>query len=1087
MRKVLVLSFCLLFALTAIAFARDVPQGEKQIRVETPQGVIDLDLPLEMQGLQASAQADTFWLGRWDFDTAVGNCTDDGWAPADITAQLDCFFHVDDFVGLGGGSYGRLVPIEGNQSLWVGVRGTEFIACGYLTPPGYGSAWDQSFVFKCITASTAEFVTIGYHIVYDSEPGYDYTFVEYVSKSTCDSIDDIDEVAATDWVTLATYDYVGDSVAVDTIPAGHAGSITIRFHMSSDGGWSDEDGLWDTDGASVIDEISVDGEVSGNYDTENFEDEAPGDKQTLDGDWQCQTLTGYSQDGMARDAADVMNCDLGTQYYACVYPGLTLVQEDPCYLNMTCCWAWISGSTETYACGGYPFQRAVPKENSRGQFITEEIWSPELDWDLGGVAWGSTAEIRFRVYRDLTIPDLMFYVWHVRSIDAAGCPGAWRDRNFVYYGANKDWWYGTQDVGDLIEGTADKVQMALGSQDMCGYWYLVYGDCACHSHSPLFDDIAFYRIGNEGPVWSARDLEMFQDTWSTAGDEQFGCGRVDVAIDRAATASAAYYAGDSALVTMSDPVSGLGLDGNCRGAAAYCYVNLRLGPLSPPFNPFGLEGWDDCGNRWPYNPAQDRVCIDGTYWYAYCMDTVYTEPAGCFTGVVPDKFCVDFNDCYVMAMDTLEFFFGAMNSIGQWSFWSQGAGTSNDFDEVCVLPMEMQVLPGAGWYRGGDILYVDQFSGRGAQPHFDRAFQHLGIFDYVDRFDKRGPTSLQGNGVGMLCNNWTLKLIDKYWKIIWNSGNMSAGTVGDNLYPGAVQDKSPDCQALDFWLENHTNWTAGIYFSGDDMAEEWLTLPCMSGFAQKYIPYTLITGDHNDLHEVSPIVVGVPAGYDPPDVPPSCGIFDHGVPFGVDTLIAYGGCPIINDFDVIDPEGYSTLEMTYDDQKGPPDTTLDHYNPAVIAAEADTVNIFGNRTQVVLSGFSFHYIRDDRPQHILDQVHHLQDILTWFGNEIADPTPVVVTPKFSNSLAQNYPNPFNPSTTIKYSIKERAHVTLKIYNVAGQLVKTLVNEEQSPRAEGFAVRWNSRSNSGNPVSSGVYFYKLVTKNFTQTKKMVLLK
>ena len=64
---------------------------------------------------------------------------------------------------------------------------------------------------------------------------------------------------------------------------------------------------------------------------------------------------------------------------------------------------------------------------------------------------------------------------------------------------------------------------------------------------------------------------------------------------------------------------------------------------------------------------------------------------------------------------------------------------------------------------------------------------------------------------------------------------------------------------------------------------------------------------------------------------------------------------------------------------------------------------------------------------------------------------------------------------------------LRIYNVAGQLVKTLVNAEQAPKAEGFTVQWNGRSNAGTPVSSGVYFYKLVAKNFTQTKKMVLLK
>jgi hypothetical protein len=88
-------------------------------------------------------------------------------------------------------------------------------------------------------------------------------------------------------------------------------------------------------------------------------------------------------------------------------------------------------------------------------------------------------------------------------------------------------------------------------------------------------------------------------------------------------------------------------------------------------------------------------------------------------------------------------------------------------------------------------------------------------------------------------------------------------------------------------------------------------------------------------------------------------------------------------------------------------------------------------------------------------------------------------------LHQNYPNPFNPKTTIKYSIKERSHVSVKIYNVLGQLVKTLVNEEKIPGV--YVKQWDSRNNAGNPVASGVYFYRLVAKDFVQTKKLVVLK
>ncbi|MCK4774745.1 MAG: T9SS type A sorting domain-containing protein, partial [Candidatus Krumholzibacteria bacterium] len=83
--------------------------------------------------------------------------------------------------------------------------------------------------------------------------------------------------------------------------------------------------------------------------------------------------------------------------------------------------------------------------------------------------------------------------------------------------------------------------------------------------------------------------------------------------------------------------------------------------------------------------------------------------------------------------------------------------------------------------------------------------------------------------------------------------------------------------------------------------------------------------------------------------------------------------------------------------------------------------------------------------------------------------------------------PFNPTTTIRYSIAERGRVTLRVYNVAGQLVKTLVEEEQSPETASRAVTWDGRNQAGHAVSSGVYFYKLAAKGFNKTKKMILLK
>jgi len=91
------------------------------------------------------------------------------------------------------------------------------------------------------------------------------------------------------------------------------------------------------------------------------------------------------------------------------------------------------------------------------------------------------------------------------------------------------------------------------------------------------------------------------------------------------------------------------------------------------------------------------------------------------------------------------------------------------------------------------------------------------------------------------------------------------------------------------------------------------------------------------------------------------------------------------------------------------------------------------------------------------------------------------------SLAQNSPNPFNPATTISYSVPEGAsvHVTLKVYNIRGTLVRTLVDVVREPGR--YTVFWDGTDEAGRQVSSGVYFYRMIAGDFVQTRKMVLLK
>ncbi len=120
----------------------------------------------------------------------------------------------------------------------------------------------------------------------------------------------------------------------------------------------------------------------------------------------------------------------------------------------------------------------------------------------------------------------------------------------------------------------------------------------------------------------------------------------------------------------------------------------------------------------------------------------------------------------------------------------------------------------------------------------------------------------------------------------------------------------------------------------------------------------------------------------------------------------------------------------------------------------------------------------------------IEDIIVTEGNAttgvdfslVTDGDEIIVV---ATKLDNNYPNPFNPDTNINYSIKEAGDVTIEVYNIKGQLVKTLVNGLRE--TGNYTVVWNGQDGSNKFVASGIYFYKMKSGNYTATKKMILMK
>jgi hypothetical protein len=127
----------------------------------------------------------------------------------------------------------------------------------------------------------------------------------------------------------------------------------------------------------------------------------------------------------------------------------------------------------------------------------------------------------------------------------------------------------------------------------------------------------------------------------------------------------------------------------------------------------------------------------------------------------------------------------------------------------------------------------------------------------------------------------------------------------------------------------------------------------------------------------------------------------------------------------------------------------------------------------------------------------ISDALDWFGIEPTGTEDPEINAPANFLLAQNYPNPFNPSTTISFSLTaedvglrstssgQAKDVEIIIYNIKGQKVKQLVSDQLS--AGQHSVVWNGKDDNGNPVSSGIYFYKMKAGKYTSVKRMILMK
>ncbi|PKK83953.1 MAG: hypothetical protein CVT49_05875 [candidate division Zixibacteria bacterium HGW-Zixibacteria-1] len=111
------------------------------------------------------------------------------------------------------------------------------------------------------------------------------------------------------------------------------------------------------------------------------------------------------------------------------------------------------------------------------------------------------------------------------------------------------------------------------------------------------------------------------------------------------------------------------------------------------------------------------------------------------------------------------------------------------------------------------------------------------------------------------------------------------------------------------------------------------------------------------------------------------------------------------------------------------------------------------------------------------------EVVDTAGTDVRDLDKNILPTQFE--LGQNYPNPFNPTTRFEFAVPEKSNVNISVFNILGQKITTLVDGEYA--AGYYSVDWDSRSDNGSEVASGIYFYKIEANNYTNTKKLMLIR
>jgi hypothetical protein len=665
------------------------------------------------------------------------------------------------------------------------------------------------------------------------------------------------------------------------------------------------------------------------------------------------------------------------------------------------------------------------------------VMSPVMPWPEfrdGGL-------LEFDVYVHETMAmdsPLIFYGWDVRS--AAGPDpeaintATWLSDNYVYYGGPQ-YRRHNEDLTALLVPEATFVQVRLFAWDF-PTWSWEWAPNG--TPAPYFDNVCVKAVDTYGPLIGLNDLDLATDSFPASGVlDSDNLSSNSVRFDsgeNVSTVPGGFEARDHLRMVISTQGEGTQLDTPL--------MHYRLIP-NPVFDPVRTSGLPNSGT---ISGTTDRETSafgfdlpDTGFFYPGDVIHYYFEASQ----LIPGGF-----ETVLVPADTSGF------HQNPWGANSQSPG-------LCAFDEKFSVrgLPSMG--ETGDhpnILIWDD----ACDPQFTAHLRHdvnqaqawtlHGGFDLYRRVAKNGERSLS--------RDVTAEILAGYTAVFYFSGSNEASIFEYNGYSALA-----DLALLAQWLEQ--NDSRGLFFNGDHILTQLDQTPEGQYILQDFLGADFVDDDLYPLINLNhtPQVLTTPAG------PYSLS--------GIEEWVVTGYCPDSRSMTAVQPLDDAIILAEFASPSGQGGT----YPYAALL-----VNEGLNQSVCFSMPYDLRRIQhlpgwDGDGLSLRSRI--LMSISSSFsggGWPVVDMTPV---PDRMVLNASAYPNPFNPSTTISFNLPRKGHLNLKIYNLRGELVKTLVDE---PREAGSGrVVWSGDDLSGGSAASGVYFYELRFGDDVLSEKMMLVK